>query len=138
MRRTEALQGVRVIKFLDILSRYDAADLSGLEAAELLGIGERTFRRWRRRHIAVLPSRPSRQARPSRRSPGSICMRFYESRKSARSATTIASRPTGSSCKSPRARCVPISSRRASSCGTIPSAPTQSFTLATATVAAET
>jgi transposase len=50
MRRTEALQGVRMIKFLDILGRYEAAEFSQLEAAELLGIGERTFRRWRQRH----------------------------------------------------------------------------------------
>jgi transposase len=49
MRRTEALQGVRMIKFLSILSRYEAAEFSQLEAAELLGVGERTFRRWRQR-----------------------------------------------------------------------------------------
>ncbi len=45
MRRTQAHQGVRMIKFVSILSRYDAAELSQLEAAELLGVGERTFRR---------------------------------------------------------------------------------------------
>jgi transposase len=50
MRRTEAHQGVRMIKFLSILSRYEASELSQLEAAELLGMGERTFRRWRDRH----------------------------------------------------------------------------------------
>ena len=50
MRRTEALQGVRMIKFLDILGRYEAAEFSQLEAAELLGMGERTFRRWRGRY----------------------------------------------------------------------------------------
>ena len=49
MRRTEARQGVRMIKFLSILSRYEAAEFSQLEAAELLGVGERTFRRWRQR-----------------------------------------------------------------------------------------
>jgi transposase len=49
MRRSEALQGVRVIKFTSILSRYEAAELTQLEAAELLGIDERTFRRWRQR-----------------------------------------------------------------------------------------
>jgi transposase len=38
-----------MIKFLSILSRYEAAEFSHLEAAELLGVGERTFRRWRRR-----------------------------------------------------------------------------------------
>ena len=47
MRRTEALQGVRIVKFLSILSRYAAAEFSQAEAAELLGVGERTFRRWR-------------------------------------------------------------------------------------------
>src|SRR5271168_4968726 len=52
MRRTEALQGVRMIKFLSILSRYESSELSQLEAAELLGVGERTFRRWRQRYEA--------------------------------------------------------------------------------------
>ena len=47
MRRTAAHQGVRMIKFSSILQRYEAAELSLLEAAELLGMGERTFRRWR-------------------------------------------------------------------------------------------
>jgi transposase len=49
MRRTEALQGVRMIKLRSVLDRYEASDLGQVEAAELLGIGERTFRRWRRR-----------------------------------------------------------------------------------------
>lgn len=50
MRRSEAHQGVRMIKFLDILSRYEASEFSQLEAAELLGMGERTFRRWCQRY----------------------------------------------------------------------------------------
>ena len=49
MRRTEALQGVRMIEFMSVFGRYEAAELSELEAAELLGMGERTFRRWRHR-----------------------------------------------------------------------------------------
>lgn len=49
MRRTEALQGVRMLKFIDILSRTEAGDFNQMEAAALLGIGERTFRRWRTR-----------------------------------------------------------------------------------------
>ena len=49
MRRSEALQGVRMMRFLDILGRYEAAEFGQLEAAELLGVGERTFRRWRQR-----------------------------------------------------------------------------------------
>lgn len=39
-----------MIKFLSVLSRYEAAELSQLEAAEVLGVGERTFRRWRDRY----------------------------------------------------------------------------------------
>ena len=50
MSRTEARQGVRMMKFLSILSRYEASEFSQLEAAELLGMGERTFRRWRQRY----------------------------------------------------------------------------------------
>ena len=50
MRRSEARQGVRMMKFLDLLGRYEAAEFSQLEAAELLGVGERTFRRWRDRY----------------------------------------------------------------------------------------
>ena len=50
MRRSEAHQGVRMIKFIDVLSRYERSEFSQLEAAELLGVGERTFRRWRQRY----------------------------------------------------------------------------------------
>ncbi|MGH6840052.1 MAG: helix-turn-helix domain-containing protein [Methylocella sp.] len=39
-----------MIKFTRLLSRYEATELSQLEAAELLGVEERTFRRWRQRH----------------------------------------------------------------------------------------
>jgi transposase len=39
-----------MIKFLDILGRYEASEFGQLEAAELLGVGERTFRRWCRRY----------------------------------------------------------------------------------------
>jgi transposase len=39
-----------MMKFLSILGRYEAAEFSQLEAAELLGVGERTFRRWRQRY----------------------------------------------------------------------------------------
>jgi transposase len=50
MRRSEARQGVRMMKFLDVLGRYEAAEFGQLEAAELLGVGERTFRRWCQRY----------------------------------------------------------------------------------------
>ena len=36
---TEACQGVRMIKFLSILDRYESSELNQMEAAELLGMG---------------------------------------------------------------------------------------------------
>ena len=50
MRWTEACQGVRMIKFSSIWERYEASEFSQLEAAELLGMSERTFRRWSLRY----------------------------------------------------------------------------------------
>jgi transposase len=50
MRRTEALQGVRMAMFLNILNRWESAELNQEEAAELLGVNVRTFRRWTRRY----------------------------------------------------------------------------------------
>ena len=50
MRLTEARQGVHMLKFMDVFGRWDAATLTQLEAAELLGVGERSFRRWCRRY----------------------------------------------------------------------------------------
>ena len=46
MRRTEALQGVRVIKFRSVFERHEASELNQIDAAALLGVSERTFRRW--------------------------------------------------------------------------------------------
>jgi DNA-directed RNA polymerase specialized sigma24 family protein len=45
MRRTEPLQGVCVIKFRSVFDRYESSELNQIEAAELLGITKRTFRR---------------------------------------------------------------------------------------------
>lgn len=50
MRRTAARQGVRMLKFVDVFGRWEQSELSQLEAAEVLGMGERTFRRWCRRY----------------------------------------------------------------------------------------
>jgi transposase len=49
MRRTEQRQGLRMLKLRDVLGRWEASDLSQVEAAELLGMSERTLRRWVRR-----------------------------------------------------------------------------------------
>jgi transposase len=50
MRRTEALQGARMAVFLNLLHRWESAELNQEEAGELLGVSERTFRRWTRRY----------------------------------------------------------------------------------------
>lgn len=50
MRRSEALQGVRMIRFRSVLSRYEADELNQIEAAEMPGVSERTFRRWCKRY----------------------------------------------------------------------------------------
>src|SRR6201985_3850847 len=38
------------MRFEDVVGRCERSELSQIEAAELLGISERTFRRWRDRH----------------------------------------------------------------------------------------
>jgi hypothetical protein len=53
MRLTDARQGVRMLKFMDVFGRWEAAELNQLDASELLGVGERTFRRWCRRYEEV-------------------------------------------------------------------------------------
>ena len=52
MRRTAILEGVRMMRFLDVFGRCERRELSRLEAAELLGVNERTLRRWCRRFEA--------------------------------------------------------------------------------------
>jgi transposase len=46
MRRTEQLQGLRMLRMRDVLSHWQEGTLSQLEAAEVLGMSERTFRRY--------------------------------------------------------------------------------------------
>jgi hypothetical protein len=49
MNRTTLLQDLRMLKFLDVLSRWERRELSVIEAGELLGMSERQFRRYRDR-----------------------------------------------------------------------------------------
>jgi len=49
MVRAEVLQGVRQMRFEGLLERHERGELLQEEAAEMLGISERTFRRWRDR-----------------------------------------------------------------------------------------
>ena len=52
MRRTEQAQGVRLKKFEEVYGRLRRGGLSQAEAAEVFGMSERNFRRWRTRHEA--------------------------------------------------------------------------------------
>src|SRR5262249_59357899 len=49
MNRATWLQGRRMQKFRDVLSRWERRELSMVEAGELLGMSERQFRRYRER-----------------------------------------------------------------------------------------
>lgn len=50
MNRTAWLQDRRMAKFADVLSRWQSKQLSAAEAGEILGMSERTFRRFRQRY----------------------------------------------------------------------------------------
>jgi transposase len=50
MDRARIHEGIRRMRFEDVLGRTERSELSQMEAAELLGVSERTFRRWRDRH----------------------------------------------------------------------------------------
>lgn len=68
MDRARLHEGIRGMRFSDVLDRTERSELSQIEAAELLGISERTFRRWRDRHREEgLPGLSDRRLEPSRR-----------------------------------------------------------------------
>ena len=50
MRRTEVVQGLREMKFESVLDRWRRRELTQEEAGEVLGMSERTFRRWSERY----------------------------------------------------------------------------------------
>ena len=52
MRWTERKQGLRLMKFEEVYGCTQGGVLSQCEAAEILGVSERTFRRWRDRYEA--------------------------------------------------------------------------------------
>jgi transposase len=51
MTRTELLQGLRMMKFETLLERWYRRELNQQEAAEALGMSERSFRRWHGRWL---------------------------------------------------------------------------------------
>ena len=68
MDRARIHEGIRRMRFTDVLGRSERSELSQMEAAELLGISERTFRRWRDRHRdAGPPGLDDRRLAPSPR-----------------------------------------------------------------------
>ena len=68
MDRARIHEGIRRMRFTDVLGRSERSELSQMEAAELLGINERTFRRWRDRHRdGGLPGLDDRRLTPSPR-----------------------------------------------------------------------
>ena len=69
MGRAGVLQGVRQMRFEGLLERHERGELSQEEAAEMLGVSERTFRRWRDRLRDEGPSglRDRRIGKPSSR-----------------------------------------------------------------------
>ena len=71
MERARVHEGVRRMRFEDVLGRTERSELSQMETAELFGISERTFRRWRDRYQEDGPAGlADRRLRPSlRRAP---------------------------------------------------------------------
>jgi transposase len=68
MDRARIHEGIRLMRFENVLSRMERSKLSQMEAAELLGISERTFRRWRdRQHESGAPGLADRRLAPSLR-----------------------------------------------------------------------
>ena len=52
MTRATVLQEVRQMRFEELYARRQRRDLTMVEAAEILGVTERTFRRWSTRYEA--------------------------------------------------------------------------------------
>ena len=50
MNRAEIDEGVRKVRFESLLERQERGEITQAEAAEMLGVVERTFRRWRDRY----------------------------------------------------------------------------------------
>lgn len=50
------LQRVRQMRFESLLDRHDRSEMSPIEAADMLGITERKFRRWRDRWWDEVPA----------------------------------------------------------------------------------
>ena len=68
MDRARINEGIRRMRFEDLLERHESGELGQAAASELLGISDRTFRRWRDRlHDEGPPGLADRRLRPSSR-----------------------------------------------------------------------
>ena len=52
MNRAAIHEGIRRMRFSSLLERHKGGELTQVEAAEMLGVHERTFRRWQVRFEA--------------------------------------------------------------------------------------
>lgn len=50
MSRARVLQEIRAMRFEELLDRHERGTVTQVEAAEMLGVSERTFRRWQARY----------------------------------------------------------------------------------------
>lgn len=62
MKRTELLQGIRIMKFEEVYERSKLRLISQYEAASMSGVSARTFRRRRDRYQAFPPAEAKRIA----------------------------------------------------------------------------
>jgi DNA-binding transcriptional regulator YiaG len=65
MSRTKVLQEVRHMRFEELYERRQRRELTMAEAGEMLGVTERTFRRWSNRYEADLGPRGARGRSPA-------------------------------------------------------------------------
>src|SRR6187431_951130 len=78
MGRARVLEEVRIMRFEDLLDRHEGGQLTQAEAGEMLGISERSFRRWqvRYREEGATGLADRRTGKPSpRRAPASELVR---------------------------------------------------------------
>jgi transposase len=80
MDRARINEGIRRMRFEDLLGRHERGELGQEAAAEMLGISDRTFRRWRDRlRDEGAPGLADRRLGPScRRAPGAEIDRMLE------------------------------------------------------------
>jgi len=93
MGPARTLQDIRIMRFEDLLWRQERGAPSQLEAASLLGVSERTIRRWRDRHgeegSAGLRDRridkpsPRQAGRPKATRPRRSCQPIHARRRAA-------------------------------------------------------